>query len=132
MGGLPIQHRKLKTSFQLIDTNGDGALSKEEVRVMLVLAVKAVSLHFYGKSKLYNIDDEEWLSAEMAMNIENKVNKIFDLLSKDNETLTESEFIDGFYVYPDLCGFFSLFPTPPYFIKFQASSKSRGNLKLFS
>ncbi|KAH3762805.1 hypothetical protein Pelo_5347 [Pelomyxa schiedti] len=102
--------QKLNASFDLFDKNGDGVLSKEEIKEMFVMIVKqkkrALTLARTGSGALTS----EPLDAASLAAIDGVVETIFEQADADhNGTLDRGEFIAGFSAHPEVCGFFKQF-----------------------
>ncbi|KAH3761242.1 hypothetical protein Pelo_6934 [Pelomyxa schiedti] len=103
--------QKLNASFELFDKNGDGVLSKEEIREMFVMIVKQ-------KRTATNMRKSAGSAAASAVELDDKamaainsvINTVFDRIDVDrNGTIDRDEFLNGFAKHPDVCGFFKQF-----------------------
>ncbi|KAH3763518.1 neurocalcin [Pelomyxa schiedti] len=87
--------QKLEASFMVFDASGDGTLTREEVRAMLVLIAQQQGAADEGAIRFIEND---------------AVPKIFAAVDTNkNNTLDMAEFIQGFKEQPALCKFFKIF-----------------------
>eukprot|EP01122_Echinamoeba_exundans_P005205 TRINITY_DN15373_c0_g1_i1.p1 TRINITY_DN15373_c0_g1~~TRINITY_DN15373_c0_g1_i1.p1 ORF type:complete len:212 (+),score=73.56 TRINITY_DN15373_c0_g1_i1:38-637(+) len=103
--------QKLKASFEIFDRNGDGSLSKDEVRQMLTMVVRQVT-RAQLKAKTKNVSGATPIEIDeaAAAKIEEILNQIFEKIDTDKSgSIDVNEFIKGFSEHPDICGFFKQF-----------------------
>eukprot|EP01107_Rhizomastix_libera_P017368 TRINITY_DN810_c0_g1_i1.p1 TRINITY_DN810_c0_g1~~TRINITY_DN810_c0_g1_i1.p1 ORF type:complete len:194 (-),score=45.56 TRINITY_DN810_c0_g1_i1:113-694(-) len=98
--------QKLRASFEMFDINGDGQLTRAEVREMFILIVKQ-------KWKMQNPTHKGQppaMNAEELVVVDDIIGTVFDKVDLDkNGTLDVEEFITGFSKHPDVCQFFMQF-----------------------
>jgi len=100
--------QKLRASFDLFDKNGDGVLSREEVRDMFISIVKQkrAAQRFKATGVRSPVSAEPIDPKGMAA-IDEVINTVFDRVDTDRSgTIDLQEFIRGFSEHPDVCGFF--------------------------
>eukprot|EP00727_Mastigamoeba_balamuthi_P007799 m51a1_g364 hypothetical protein (199) ;mRNA; r:601183-602152 len=103
--------QKLRASFGLFDKNGDGVLSKEEVREMFILIVKQKkTAQMLRQTGAKPHAKPEPIDAKGLAAIDGIINTVFDKVDKDhNGVLDIDEFLLGFSEHPEVCGFFKQF-----------------------
>ncbi|KAH3766219.1 hypothetical protein Pelo_1893 [Pelomyxa schiedti] len=96
--------QKLNASFDLFDKNGDGVLSKEEVKGMFVLIIKQKRAAANPKAPQEELDEKS------LQTIQGIVDAVFSRVDTDgNGTIDRKEFLAGFKDHPEVCGFFKQF-----------------------
>eukprot|EP01105_Mastigella_eilhardi_P002573 TRINITY_DN1321_c0_g2_i1.p1 TRINITY_DN1321_c0_g2~~TRINITY_DN1321_c0_g2_i1.p1 ORF type:complete len:176 (-),score=64.83 TRINITY_DN1321_c0_g2_i1:109-636(-) len=97
--------QKLNASFDLFDKNGDGTLSRDEIREMFILIIKQKRVA-QGKPV---VKGETLEAREMAI-IEGVIEAVFKEVDIDhNGVLDRAEYLRGFSEHPEICGFFNQF-----------------------
>eukprot|EP01106_Pelomyxa_sp_JSP_P000329 TRINITY_DN104_c0_g1_i2.p1 TRINITY_DN104_c0_g1~~TRINITY_DN104_c0_g1_i2.p1 ORF type:complete len:171 (+),score=42.28 TRINITY_DN104_c0_g1_i2:106-618(+) len=87
--------QKLEATFEVYDKNGDGTLSRDEIKDMVLTVVK---------TKRGAVD------AKSLEAIDRTVATVFTVVDTDhNGVLDKAEFIKGFSEHPEVCGFFKQF-----------------------
>mmetsp|Transcript_17911 Transcript_17911/g.19938 ORF Transcript_17911/g.19938 Transcript_17911/m.19938 type:complete len:203 (-) Transcript_17911:108-716(-) len=105
--------QKLKASFEVFDKDGDGELSKDEIRDIIVIIIKQIE-----RTRLREGSSNPYITGETPVTIdkdgqakiEKMLNEVFDVVDTDGSgTIDEDEFITGFKKHGDVCEFFNQF-----------------------
>jgi Ca2+-binding EF-hand superfamily protein len=98
----------MAASFEIFDRNGDGTLSKDEVRAMLTMVVKQVTrAQLKAKQKKVSGDTPIEIDAAGQKKIEEILEEIFNKVDTDRSgSIDVNEFMKGFSEHPQICGFF--------------------------
>ncbi|KAH3756045.1 hypothetical protein Pelo_12164 [Pelomyxa schiedti] len=97
--------QKLEASYQLFDKDGDGRVTRDEVREMFIMVVKQKRVARTGGSTASVVLDKTAMDA-----INQVVETIFTKVDTDRSGwLSKEEFMVGFTKNPDVCGFFKQF-----------------------
>eukprot|EP01105_Mastigella_eilhardi_P021994 TRINITY_DN5381_c0_g4_i1.p1 TRINITY_DN5381_c0_g4~~TRINITY_DN5381_c0_g4_i1.p1 ORF type:complete len:199 (+),score=46.55 TRINITY_DN5381_c0_g4_i1:62-658(+) len=102
--------QKLNASFELFDKNGDGGLSREEVRDMFLMIVKQKRAAQSFMKTGARVPMNQPLDTKAMTAIEKVIDTVFDRVDRDkNGSIDRHEFMLGFSEHPDVCGFFKQF-----------------------
>lgn len=103
--------QRLEASFDLFDANGDGVLSKEEVRSILIMLVQQkMALARFQSTGRKTSPERETLDARTLASIDRVVDATFASVDTDkNGTIDKKEFTQGFATHPEICSFFKQF-----------------------
>lgn len=128
--------QRLEASFDLFDANGDGVLSKEEVRNILIMLVQQkMALARFQSTGRKTSPEHETLDARTLASIDRVVDTTFANVDTDkvcfppsfldncwtpsitsacvhgqkNGTIDKKEFTQGFATHPEICSFFKQF-----------------------
>jgi len=103
--------QRLAASFELFDENGDGVISKDEVRAILKMLVQQkMAIASFQKTGKKHSASSQVLDTKTLMSIDRVVDLTFAKVDTDhNGTIDKEEFVQGFATHPEICSFFKQF-----------------------